>query len=207
MKRALFGVAVALCLSLAGISQAHAQGLTLGLQGGYNFSSLSSVPEDVSEVKDKGGLVLGAFLDVQFHDMLYLGVEANYTENKSDVTDTDGTSGFKQNYIQIPAVLGVRLLKGLIQPVLYAGAAINFETSCDIDPEGGTSQSCSDVQLDTKSSIWNAVFGGGVNLAVGPIILNGDVRYNLGLTKVSPDDDSKWNNWMFLIGAGLRLGS
>lgn len=207
MKRTLLGAALAFCLSLAGISEARAQGITLGLQGGYNFSSLSSVPEDVSEVKDKGGLVFGAFMDIQFHEMLYLGVEANYTENKSDVTDTDGTSGFKQNYIQIPAVLGVRLLKGLIQPVLYAGAAINFETSCDIDPEGSPSQACSDVQLDTKSSIWNAVFGGGVNLAVGPIIVNGDIRYNLGLTKVSPDDDTKWNNWMFLIGAGLRLGS
>ena len=157
MKRALLGVAVVLGLALAGASDAQAQGITLGVQGGYNLASLSSVPEDVSEVKDKGGLVLGAFVDIQFHEMLFLGVEGNYTEHKSDVTDPDGTSGFKQNYIQIPAVLGVRLLKGLVQPVLYAGAAINFETTCNVDPETGDSQDCSDVQLDTESSIWNAV--------------------------------------------------
>jgi len=160
MKRALLGVAVVLGLALAGTNDAQAQGITLGVQGGYNLASLSSVPEDVSDVKDKGGLVLGAFVDIQFHDMLFLGVEGNYTEHKSDVTDADGTSGFKQNYIQIPAVLGVRLLKGLVQPVLYAGAAANFETSCNIErgfEEAMTCHMATQSYLQGRRVSWDPV--------------------------------------------------
>ena len=208
MKRALLTAALAIGIGLAGTSDAQAQGLTLGVQGGYNYAQLSDVPTSISEVGDKGGLVLGAFVDLSLGEMLFLGLEGNYVEMKSDVTEIAGTSLFKQNYIQIPAVLGVRLLRGMIEPVLYAGGAAAFETKCEIEPEGLSAADCSDPLngVDTKSAIWSAVFGGGVNVAVGPVIVNGDLRYNLGLTKISDTDDSKWNHWMALVGVGFRLG-
>jgi opacity protein-like surface antigen len=205
MKRALFGVAVAFCLGLAGFSDVQAQGITLGAQGGYNYAQLSDIPTDVSEVGDKGSFVVGAFVDIQFHPLLFIGVEGNYLENKSDITDADGTSNFKQAYVQIPAYLGARLLSGMFQPVLYAGASVSFETTCDLTL-GTLTGSCSDAELDTKSSIWSAVFGGGLDVSLGSIVLNGDIRYNLGLSKVAPDEDTKWNTWMAMVGVGFKLG-
>jgi len=51
--------------------------------------------------------------------------------------------------------------------------------------------------------------GGGLDVALGFIRLNGDVRYNLGLSKVVDEEgvDTKWNSWMFLVGAGIGLGN
>lgn len=211
MKRAMFAAAVVVGFGLAGISDAQAQGITIGVQGGYNYAGLSDVPTSIDSIGDKGGLVVGAFGELHFSKMWFIGVEGNYMENKSEFTDVDGTYNFKQNYIQIPAYLGVRLLSGMVQPILYAGGTAMFETTCKVDAEGFEAVDCSDPDIDvsTKSAIWGAVFGGGVNLAVGPVILTGDVRYNLGLTKISDEagEEAKWNSWMFLVGVGLGLGN
>jgi hypothetical protein len=208
MKRALFGVAVAFCLGLAGISEVQAQGITLGAQGGYNYAQLSDIPTDVSEVSDKGSFVVGAFVDIQFHPMLFIGVEGLYAENKTELTDTTDVASFKQAYFEIPAYLGARLLSGMFQPVLYAGASAAFESKCDVEVSG-VSASCSDVDVSTKSAIWSAVFGGGLDVSLGSIVLNGDVRYNLGLSKVLDEEgeDTKWNSWMVLVGVGFKLGA
>lgn len=206
MYRATFATAVILCLGFAGISEAQAQGITLGAQGGYNYAQLSDVPTGIDEVGDKGGFVVGAFLDIQFHEMLFLGIEGNYVEFKNEATEAGGTGVIKQAVIQAPAVLGVRLLKGIVQPVVYAGGAANFETTCEIDPEGFEATDCSAEGIDTKSVTWTAVFGGGVNIALPMIVLSADLRYNLGLTEAADNADSKWNSWMALVGVGIRLG-
>ncbi|KPK57516.1 MAG: hypothetical protein AMS21_11365 [Gemmatimonas sp. SG8_38_2] len=200
MKKALLGVAVALALGLAGTSDAQAQGIHLGIQGGYNYAQLADVPTDFGEIADKGSFVIGAFVDIQFHKLLFIGVEGNYVEYKSEAD----SEVFKQGQIQIPAYLGVRLLSGMFQPNLYAGAAASFEASCDV-----ASVSCEDADISTNSAIWSAVFGGGLDVALGFIRLNGDVRYNLGLSKILDEEgvDLKWNSWMVLVGAGIGLGN
>lgn len=208
MKRTLCGVAVALCLSLAGISEARAQGVTLGAQGGYNYAQLSDVPTDIQEVSDKGSFVLGAFVNIQLHPTLFLGVEGLYAEQKTELTDQDSEiADFKQGYIELPAYLGARLLSGMFQPVVYAGASAAFESKCEVTMSG-TTVDCGDLDISTKSAIWSAVFGGGLDVALGSIVLTSDIRYNLGLSKVLDEagEDTKWNSWMFLVGVGFKLG-
>ncbi len=208
MKRAMLGVVMAMALVLAGTSDAQAQGITIGAQAGYNYSQLSDVPTEIDEVGDKGSFVAGAFIDIQFHKLLFIGVEGNYAESKTELTEaTEGTLEFKQAYIDIPVYLGARLLSGMFQPVLYAGGMASFEASCDVSALG-VSVSCSDLDISTKSAIWSAVFGGGLDVALGPVRLNGDIRYNLGLSKVLDEEgeDAKWNSWMGLIGIGFGLG-
>ncbi|UCC83420.1 MAG: PorT family protein [Gemmatimonadota bacterium] len=207
MNRAMFAAAVVLCLGFAGISDAQAQGFTLGAQGGYNYAQLSDVPTDLDDVGDKGSFVVGAFLDIQFHETLFLGVEGNYVEYKNELTAGTETGDIKQAYIQVPAVLGARLLTGMIQPVVYGGVTANFETTCEIDPGTGTTEDCSVDTVDTKNVTWNAVFGGGVNISLAMIVLNADLRYNLGLSKAAEDEDTKWNSWMALVGIGFKLGN
>jgi hypothetical protein len=202
----MFAVAVVLCLGFAGIGDAQAQGLTIGAQAGYNYAQLSEVPTTIDEVGDKGGFVLGAFLDIQFHEYLFLGVEGNYVEYKNELTQGVDTGILKQAYIQVPAYLGARLMTGIIQPIVYAGGTANFETRCQIDPETGTAVDCSPSDVDTKKVTFNAVFGGGINIALPMIVLSADLRYNLGISKAAEDEDSKWNSWMGLVGVGIRLG-
>ncbi|NIN71527.1 MAG: outer membrane beta-barrel protein [Gemmatimonadetes bacterium] len=206
MNRAMFATAVVLCLGFAGISDAQAQGLTLGAQGGYNYAQLSDVPTGLDEVGDKGSFVVGAFLDVQFHETLFLGLEANYVEYKNEWTLLTETGVIKQAYIQAPIYLGARLMTGMLQPVVYGGATANFETTCKIDPDNLSAEDCSTEGIDTESVTWNAVFGGGINIALPMIVLSADLRYNLGLSKAAEGEDSKWNSWMGLVGIGIRLG-
>jgi hypothetical protein len=209
MKRTLCAVAVILGLGLARTGDAQAQGLTLGAHAGYNYAQLSEVPTDLSTVGDKGSFVLGAFLHIQFHRTVFLGVEGNYVEYKNDLTEGAETRVINHNYIQLPAYLGARLMTGIIQPVVYAGAAASFETKCNIDVEGLEAVDCSDplVGLDTKNLTWNGVVGGGLNIALPMIVLSADLRYNLGLSKAAEGEDTKWNSWMALVGVGIRLGS
>ncbi|MGD8699385.1 MAG: porin family protein [Gemmatimonadales bacterium] len=210
MKRALFGMAVALCLGLAGISDVHAQGVTLGAQAGYNYAQLSDVPTDIESVGDKGTFVFGAFANIQFHPMLFVGVEGLYSERKTELTEGGEVNEFKQAHFEVPAYLGVRLMSGMFQPVLYAGASAAFESKCEVSAEG-TTVDCSDplVDISTKSALWSGVFGGGLDVALGSIVLTGDIRYNLGLSKIVDEEgeDTKWNSWMFLVGVGFKLGA
>jgi hypothetical protein len=200
-------MAVALCLALAGISEAQAQGITLGAQGGYNYAQLSDIPTDIEEVGDKGSFTFGAFVDIQFHPMLFVGVEGLYSERKTELTEAGETADFKQAHFEIPAYLGARLMRGMFQPVVYAGASAAFESTCEVTQDG-ESADCSDLEIETKSALWSAVFGGGLDVALGSIVLNGDIRYNLGLSKVVDEEgeDTKWNSWMFLVGVGFKLG-
>ncbi len=210
MKRAMLGMCLAIGLALAGTSEVQAQGITLGAQGGYNYAQLSDVPTDIEEVGDKGSFVLGAFANIQFHPMLFVGVEGLYVERKTELTEGGEAADFKQAHFEIPAYLGARLLSGMFQPVVYAGASAAFESTCEVSAEGASAD-CSDpdVDISTKSALWSAVFGGGLDVALGSIILTGDIRYNLGLSKVVDEEgvDTKWNSWMFLVGVGFKLGA
>jgi hypothetical protein len=203
MKRALFAAAVIVGF-LATTSDVQAQGITIGALGGYNYSELSDLPSGISEVGQKGGLAVGAFVDINLTGF-FVSVEGLYVENKAE---TDGTDTFQQTFIQVPVYLGYRFLSGMVRPALYAGGTASFETDCSVEVEGFPSTDCADdlVGISTNSAIWGAVFGGGVDVAVGPVILTGDIRYNLGLSKISDTDDSKWNSWMVLVGIGFGLG-
>jgi hypothetical protein len=205
MKKALLGMALVFGLGLAGISDAQAQGITLGAQGGYNYSQISDIPTGIDEIGDKGGLIVGAFVDIQFHKLIFVSVEGNYVERKAELTETGVTGDFKQNYIDIPALLGVRLMSGMLQPVLYAGGMVSFETKCTLSTDL-LSESCANLDFGTESNVWSAVFGGGLDIALSVVRLNADIRYNLGLSGVVEDEDAKWNSWMALVGIGFGLG-
>ena len=50
--------------------------------------------------------MVGAFVDIQFHPMLFIGVEGLYAENKTEITEANDAATFKQAYFEIPAYLG-----------------------------------------------------------------------------------------------------
>jgi hypothetical protein len=111
-----------------------------------------------------------------------------------------------QDFVEIPAMLGTRLAGGLVQPKLYLGATAAFESKCSVESVTMIPGVGDCASLDTESAIWSATFGGGLDLALGFIMLTTDVRYNLGLTAIGGGTDSKWNTWMLLAGLGFRLG-
>ena len=193
-------LAVLTSLGLAtGSLGASAQNITLGAKAGYSLADLS----DVQDLTQQGAFAGGGFLSVGLGKM-FLAVEGLYAQRK---VESSGVVAFTQDVVEIPATLGTRLAGGFVQPKLYLGAAAAFESKCSVDAIAAPFGVGDCTTLDTKSAVWSAVFGGGLDISLGLIVITTDVRYNLGLTTINDSTDAKWNTWMVLAGLGFRLGA
>jgi hypothetical protein len=182
--------------------------LTLGVKGGVNSANLSGLPDGSPSTSSEVGFQGGAFLDVGFGSWFHLQPELLYSSRKSGLDSGQGGGTFGQNFVEIPVLFKYAFGTGLLQPALYAGPSLSFETTCNLNPDDplDVSTSCSDDDVDTSSTNWAVVFGGELDIAVGPVILIGDIRYNLGLSDIQTDADGKWNFWSFMVGIGFGLG-
>ena len=153
-------------------------------------------------MSSKTGFQGGAFLDIGFGSTFHLQPELLYSDRSSG----NDISTFSQAFVEIPVLFKAAFGTGLLQPALYVGPSLSFETSCKVDVSTVGSEDCSNQLVDTNSSNWALVFGGNLDVAVGPVILIGDIRYNLGLSDISPNDSGKWNFWSFMVGVGFGLG-
>ncbi len=195
-----YKLAVLTASSIATASVAvSAQNITLGVKAGYSLADLS----DVQDITQQGAFAGGGFVSIGLGNM-FLAVEALYAQRK---VESSGVATFTQDFVEIPATLGKRLAGGLVQPKIYLGAAAAFESKCSVDAIAMPLGVGDCAALDTKSAVWSAVFGGGLDLSLGLIVITTDVRYNLGLTTINDSTDAKWNTWMLLAGLGFRLGA
>jgi hypothetical protein len=93
-----------------------------------------------------------------------------------------------------------------VSPHIYAGPAIAFKAGCSVKFTGGSvtiGGTCADNDVHLKSTDFNLTFGGGVD--VGRALI--DVRYDLGLSKISDettDNDVKTRTLYLLTGWTLR---
>ena len=196
MKRRIAKMAACgIVLSTVNLS---AQNITLGAKAGYSLANLT----DVEDVTQKGAFAGGGFVSLGLGN-IFLAAEALYAQRK---VESGGVVALTQDFVEIPAMLGTRLAGGIFQPKLYVGATAAFESKCSVDNVTAALGVSDCASLDTKSAIWSATFGGGLDLNLGVIVLTTDVRYNLGLTKISGTSDAKWNTWMLLGGVAFRLG-
>ena len=195
MRRFLLA-ALGLATVATGVS---AQNVTLGAKAGYSLGDLA----DVQDITQQGAFAGGGFVSIGFGNM-FLAVEGLYAQRK---VESSGVASFTQDVVEIPATIGKRLAGGLVQPKLYLGAAAAFESKCSVDAITMPLGVGNCATLDTKSAVWSAVFGGGLDISLGLIVITTDIRYNLGLTTINDSTDAKWNTWMLLAGLGFRLGA
>ena len=201
MLRSIRALTFAAVVGLAlGATSLEAQSLSLGLKGGVALSNVTDLDSTSSGTGFAGGAYLGIGLT-----SITIQPEVLYVQRKFSLPGI-GTQEqeFTSNYIDIPLVIGFRLGTPMVAPMIYVAPTASFETTCSI--EEAASVDCSDLSIDTKSTLWSIGLGGSIDLAVGPILLTGDVRYDIGLTKIQEGEDSKWNTWLFMVGAGFRIG-
>jgi hypothetical protein len=130
-------VATAILLLLPGSGSAQ---LTLGLKGGVNFSDLADLESELSK-SSKNDFVGGIYLNIG--DRWSFQPELLYSSRGVDLGE-GGTSlgSFKQQFVEIPALVHFRLLQGVLEPALYAGVSASFETACEIEEVGEESEDC-----------------------------------------------------------------
>jgi hypothetical protein len=209
--RFVVGAIAVLTAALIAPADVDAQ-ITIGLKGGANFSDLSNVA-DQWETASETSFVGGAYALIGFGGKFGIQPELLYSQRASTLTDpVEGAAKFATDYIEVPLLLNYRLLTGLIEPQIYAGGSVSFETQCQITPEGETQGDCSDLieQAETSSTLWAGIVGAAVDLDLGIFEFGVDARYNYGFTNLVPDEPSvaeaKWRYWSIMGQVGIAIG-
>jgi hypothetical protein len=183
----------------------HAQG-QFGAIVGATFSTFRGV----DDLDSRTGLLGGLSLVLPSSGAFGLEVDALVVSKGAKGTNT-GPDGLKLHYVEVPVLLRLSLAPGLpLNPHVYAGPYLGYQISCSVQ---GTSADCDDVPgISTKTVDIGGTVGGGVNVALGGMILTGGLRYSFGVSKVADFDVGTVNesakNGVFAVYTGLafRLG-
>jgi len=212
MRSIRFGITTALMAGALFIvpDMVSAQ-FTLGAKIGANFGNVDGVTD--LEVSSESDVVGGLYAQFGFGGRWGLQPELLYSARSVGLSTAGGdeSATIKQSFIEIPLLLSVRLMDGVLEPQLYAGPSYSLETSCDFDDVQGGSVKCDENDLNTNSSLWAGVAGIALDLDVGPVILGLDGRYNYGFTGIdsetdSDDDKSTWRYFSLMLQGAIAIG-
>lgn len=192
---------VALTLPASAASQ-----VTLGARLGWNLSELSDF-DDV-EVDRESATAAGVFLNVggavSFQPEVLVSKRSVGLINVVEGSPNQVVP-FRQDFVEVPFLVMFRPEGLPVQPSVYGGASVSFETECETefddfpDCEGF-------LGAETDSRLWAGIVGAALHLDVGPLVVGVDARYNHGLTEIAPIVDAKWTYWTVGLEAGIGLG-
>ncbi len=191
--------------------------ITVGARGGLNLSSLRG--DDVEDLDGTTGFHFGAFADFGVSDVFSVQPEILLSQKGAEESEGDATLSINLSYLEIPVLAKVRIpTAGQVGGHLLAGPAVSFETGCEVEGSGGgvtATVDCDDPEFDggleRKSVDFGAMFGGGVSVDVGTVVVTFETRYNLGLIDINdvaePDASAVKNgNLMFSLAVGFPIG-
>lgn len=202
MKR-LFVIASLMMLSVGVFAQYAPGTLSFQPKVGLNIANLS----DIDNADPRLGVAVGAELEYQLTDMFSLSAAALYSMQGCKSENGINLLGFKANaksttktdYLNIPIMANVYVTKGLalklgLQPGINLSAKKKYEGSV----AGFSGETESDID-GVKSFDLSLPIG--LSYEFSNIVVDG--RYNLGLSKVFENSDSK--NSVFQITLGYKF--
>ncbi|MFW6089565.1 MAG: porin family protein [Gemmatimonadota bacterium] len=205
MRKFVALIATMFAFGLVGAQQAEAQQNMVGVKGGFIAAELSG---DFADVESRTGFGFGGFLQVMVAPNFSIQPEALYLSKGTSEEGGDGE--VKVNYLQVPVLVQYHLPTPGVSPRLFAGPSIAFETGCDFE-EDGVSASCEDELISMKSADFGLVFGAGVDIPAGGVVVTFDGRYDMGVTNLSDEAEAvdfelKNRAWEFFAGVGFPFG-
>ena len=207
----LFALALAPASLLA---QDTGVAMDLGVKVGVNLATLNTSGDTPGR---RTGFIGGGHLTVKLpNSMFYFQPELLYSM-KGFSEDVDGDTGtLALDYVDVPVLVGIRFdTGGSVTPRVFLGPQASIKTGCklkgDVSGGGSASIDCdSDLLgggLDTKSVLFDMLFGAGVDFDMGNLAIVFDARYDLGLTDALELGDSKMSALQFLAGVAFPLGN
>ncbi len=173
MKKLFF-----IALALGFISTAQAQFLNFGIKGGLNYNSngdLNGISGYVDDLKIKSdedtGYHFGIFAEINI-PIVYIRPELLYTHTLSDYSDNQFNSELAINKIDVPILVGIKVLKiGRI----FAGPSFQYILDTDFKDSN---------IYDNVKEISSDDFSMGMQLGIGVESgkLGVDIRWERGLT-------------------------
>jgi hypothetical protein len=194
-------------LAIAAAS-ASAAGITdKGLKLGFNLANLST-DEQGSNLSSRSGFAIGGFLTFQLTDMISIQPEVLFMQKgaKSNFSEGEMTAvyTYRLSYIDIPVLVKVLLpVQGAkLRPNLYAGPYFGIKAGSKLayTIEGyGEKETGEENLTSIKSTDLGLVLGGGIDFPMGAGKILLDLRYSLGLTSISTDEDKTKNGVLSIL--------
>lgn len=169
-----------------------------GVLAGASIATLAGDP--VEEWDSRTGFVAGATLTLPLTSVVAFQPEVLFAQKGARISEDGFTATFKLAYVEVPLLLRVDVpTTGAVRPHLFAGPALAFKASCDVEASGAgvsASRPCRDIANeeegdDLRSFDAGLMLGGALGVDFGARRLNVGARYTLGLTKLVAEDDVK----------------
>ena len=204
-RHAVRALALAAALLLPPVAS-HAQS-RIGLIGGATFSTLRGV----NDLDQRDGAMGGLSLLFPLVGPFSLQTELLGVTKGAGGTIGPSTDGVKLTYAEVPVLLRFTPSAGVLSPHVYAGPYVGLNINCSLQ-RGDTD--CDDVgTISTRSADIGGVLGGGLDLAVGSLIITGGARYDFGVSKVIDFDvdnvreSAKTGMFALYAGVAIRFGT
>lgn len=188
MKKLILSLAIVAIASLSASAQAK-----FGIKAAMNISSLRG--DDADGLKSYIGANGGLFANIPLTGNLSVQPEVLYSAEGAKAEDGDGK--IQLGYVNIPVMLKYTDASGFFGEV---GPQIGILTSAKLKV-GDNSE---DIKDGFKSTNLSVGVGAGFNFT--PSIGVG-LRYNLGLSNISDNDDADVKTGNFSIGVHYTFGS
>lgn len=206
MRKFVLMTAAAVAFGFAGVQEAAAQQNMFGVKGGLVAAELDG---DIEGLATRTGLGVGGFLQVMIGPSFSVQPEALFLR-KGASEDDGGDGEVKVNYLQVPILVQYHVSVPGVSPRVFAGPSLAFEVGCDVE-EDGVAGSCEAEGFDTKSADFGLVFGAGVDIPAGGVVVTLDGRYDLGVTDITDVEggeglEVKNRAWELFAGVGFPFG-
>lgn len=193
-----------------GAVSAEAQ-MRIGAKGGISFSTISFDPEPDEDTKSVTGFIGGAEVQIPLGASgLVLQPELLYTSKGVQFEEGNASVEIKPSYVEIPVLLRFNIPAQSIMPFVYGGGVVSFEASCSVEGTDGSvtvDADCEDFDVETESTDFGVLFGGGVAFAAGPGDIFIEGRYNFGLANIDAAEgfEAKNRSGAVMVGYSVSL--
>lgn len=200
MKKLFLGLVLVAGSVFTANAQADSQLIQFGVKGGVNFANVTG--DDFDSPDSRTSFNAGFIAEVPFTDRFSIQPEVLYSGQGFDVKQNfagvDINAEYQLDYIQIPVLAKIYLIKGLN---VQAGPQIGFKINEKIDYDLPGNVYDGDVEKDDVQDI-NLGLAAGVEYKFdNGFFVQG--RYNYGFTELIKDQDV--HNSVFQAGVGFMF--
>ncbi len=184
-------MAVLMLSSVAAFAQRPVGSLTVQPKIGMNFATLTKADDSESRI----GLVAGAELEYQLSDIFSISGGALYSQQGCEWSEDGSTRTNKLDYINIPILANVYVVKNL-------AVKVGLQPAFNVNSKQKASKGDASVQGSIEGTkTFDCSIPVGLSYEYKNFVIDG--RYNFGLTKINKHADSK--NSVFQLTLGYKL--
>jgi hypothetical protein len=185
--------------------------MRIGAKGGVSFANMSLDPDEDIDTESLLGFVGGGEVQIPIGTGgVSVQPELLYIRKGFEETEAGETFKLQVDYIEIPLLLRYDIPAAAVRPYVLAGGTVSFEASCKLVAEDETVSAdidCDDeaAGVDTESTDFGVLFGGGIAFPAGPGALFIEGRYGIGLADVDAEEGSEAKHRVGAVMVGYSV--